>query len=50
LVEEEVREILKLIGKESNAVIAKKFGVSRRNISFIANGTTWSWIKEEGEE
>jgi hypothetical protein len=43
LTEEDVAEIMAMKGKETQKVIAAKFGVSRSNISAIHRGTSWDW-------
>ena len=50
LKETDVHKIRALFGKKTHAEIAEIFNVSRRNISHIANGSTWGWLKEEWEE
>lgn len=45
LTEEQVREILSLKGLETQASIAKKFGVAFQHISKIHRGQTWSWLQ-----
>jgi len=50
LKEDNVHKIRKLLGKETQTAITAMFNVSRRNISHIASGSTWSWLKEKGEK
>jgi len=45
LTEDDVIVIRSLLGKKSQKFIAKKFGVDRSNISHIARGKSWAWLK-----
>ena len=45
LIEENVREIKKALGKEPQKSIAVRFNVSRRTIGYIANGKAWTHVK-----
>jgi hypothetical protein len=44
LTEGQVKEIVSLKGKELQREVAKRFKVSRGNISKIQNKTTWVWL------
>lgn len=44
LTEADVREIRSLKGKETQRAIAKRFGISRPNVSNIQRGWKWSWL------
>jgi len=47
LTEENVHEIRRrLLAKESQTSIGRRFNVSRQTIGYIATGTTWAWLKE----
>ena len=46
LTREDVFAIRDLIGSKTNLEIAKKFGVTNCNISAIAHGKSWAWLKE----
>lgn len=43
----EIRELLKT--GVSQTMIARKFGIAPSNISVIASGKSWKWLKGEGE-
>jgi len=45
LTEEDVHEIRKLFGEETQKEIAFMFGVSKAAINNIAVGKTWGWLK-----
>lgn len=44
LTEEQAREILSLKGKETQAAIAKRYGVGRVAVSNIHSRKTWAWL------
>lgn len=44
LTEQQVREILALRGKATQADVASKYGVSRRHVGAIQSGAKWSWL------
>lgn len=44
LTEPEARKILSLKGDVSQYSLAKRYGVSRSNISHVQNRTTWAWL------
>jgi hypothetical protein len=44
LKEAQVREILSLKGKETQAVIAKKFGIGQTTVSHIMRRDSWGWL------
>lgn len=46
LTEAQAREILSLRGTETQAAIAKRFGVSFQLISQIHRGKTWGWLQD----
>lgn len=46
LTEDNVREIISQRGKGTCAEIAMRYNVSRKTISDIHNGKTWSWLQE----
>jgi len=50
LIEDNVHEIRKLLGKESPKDIAARFNVSRSCIYAIANGNSWTHLKEEEDD
>ena len=45
LTEEDVRAIRSLIGTDTQKKIAKKLGVSYRQVAHVATGYCWSWLE-----
>lgn len=46
LTEAEARQILNLKGKERQVDIAKRFGISKTQVSAIQTGQKWQWLQE----
>jgi hypothetical protein len=47
LTAEDVLEIRRLRGKETQAALAVRFGISRPHVSGLQCGHAWSWLSEE---
>ena len=50
LTEENVHEIRRLRGKETQKSMAARLGVCQATITHIATGRNWSWLKEEEDD
>jgi len=50
LTEENVHEIRRLVGEESQKSMAKRFGVAQETINGVVKGRNWAWLKEEDDD